>query len=90
MIDPALYPQTHFIRRAPLWTMYMYTNLQTACLAVLWLVKVSALGILFPLFIALLVPVRLLAGRWLRPEDLAALDSEHSGKYWLTYRNMTI
>jgi hypothetical protein len=76
MIDPALYPQTHYICRVPLWTLYMYTNLQTACLAILWLVKVSALGILFPLFIAFLVPVRLLAGRWFRPESLTALDSE--------------
>ncbi len=85
-IDPALYPQTHFIRRVPLWPMYMYTNLQTACLAVLWLVKVSALGILFPLCIALLVPVRLLANRWFEPEHLMALDSETDAEEEQTQR----
>ena len=37
---------------------------------------VTPLGILFPLFIVLLVPVRLLAGRFFTPEELAALDSE--------------
>lgn len=61
--DPALYPGTHYIRRVPNWTIHSFTALQVACLGVLWIVKSSAIGILFPVFIALLVPVRLLAGR---------------------------
>ena len=40
------------------------------------MVKVSVLGLLFPLFIALLIPVRLLAGRFFSATDLAALDAE--------------
>jgi hypothetical protein len=39
-------------------------------------VKSSGIGILFPIFIALLVPVRLLAGRIFEAEHLAALDAE--------------
>lgn len=74
--DSDLYPVTHYIRRVPHWTIHKFTLLQVICLSILWTVKVSAAGILFPLFIALLVPVRLLAGRFFRPEHLAALDAE--------------
>ena len=74
--DPALYPITHYIRRVPKWIIHAFTLLQLACLGVLWMVKSSALGILFPVFIALLVPVRLLAARYFSEEHLAALDAE--------------
>ncbi len=74
--DPTLYPVTHYIRRVPIWTIHAFTLLQLACLGVLWVVKSSALGILFPIFIALLVPVRLVADRFFAPEHLAALDAE--------------
>ena len=74
--DPTLYPGTHYIRRVPRWTMHTFTALQVTCLGVLWIVKSSTLGILFPVFIALLVPVRLLAGRLFTTEHLAALDGE--------------
>jgi len=50
--------------------------LQLACLATLWFVKSSGISILFPVFIALLVPIRLLAGRFFAAEHLAALDAE--------------
>lgn len=74
--DPDLYPVTHYIRRVPNWTIHAFTMLQLACLVVLWFVKSSALGILFPIFIALLVPVRLLANRFFAPEHLDALDAD--------------
>lgn len=74
--DPALYPVTHYIRRVPRWTLHAFTLLQVACLGILWVVKSSSIGILFPVFIALLVPVRLLAGRYFTGEHLAALDAE--------------
>ncbi len=74
--DPALYPVTHYIRRVPLRTIHVFTALQVICLAVLWVVKASVIGILFPVLIALLVPVRLLANRWFPADYLAALDAE--------------
>ncbi len=74
--DPALYPMTHYIRRVPRWTIHAFTLLQLGCLSMLWLVKSSAIGILFPIFIALLVPIRLLAGRYFSEEHLEALDAE--------------
>jgi len=74
--DPTLYPVTHYIRRVPRWSIHAFTLLQLACLAVLWLVKSSSIGILFPVFIALLVPIRLLAGRFFSAAHLAALDAD--------------
>ena len=74
--DPDLYPVTHYIRRVPRWTIHAFTFVQLACLVVLWFVKGSEIGILFPAFIALLVPVRLLMGRFFTDEHLTALDAE--------------
>lgn len=76
LTDPALYPSTHYIRRVPTRLVHAYTLLQLVCLVVLWLVRISALGILFPLFIAVLVPVRMLAARFFPHEHLAVLDAE--------------
>ncbi len=76
LTDSSLYPSTHYTRRVPRATLHKFTLLQVACLAGLWLVEAGPLGILFPLFIALLVPIRLLAGRFFAPEHLAALDAE--------------
>ena len=76
LMDSSLYPTTHYIRRVPIWTIHRFTLLQLICLLVLGIVEVTPLGILFPLFIVLLVPVRFLAGRFFTPEQLAALDSE--------------
>ena len=75
-IDSTLYPRVHYVRKVPQSTIHAFTLLQSACLAVLWIVKASALGLLFPLFIAALVPIRFVAGRFFAPEHLAALDSE--------------
>ena len=76
LIDPALYPSTHYLRRVPIETVHKYTLLQLVSLAVLWIVKASFLGLLFPLFIAGLIPVRLLAGRFFSANDLAVLDAD--------------
>ena len=74
-MDPSLYPPTYYLRAVPTPTVHRYTLLQTACLAVLWVVKTSFIGILFPLFIGLLVPVRMLLAKYFKPEHLALLDA---------------
>ncbi len=76
LTDPDLYPRTHFVRQVPRRTLHLFTMIQLVCLAVLWFVKASAFGILFPFFIALLVPVRLIIGRFFDPKHIAVLDSE--------------
>ncbi len=75
-MDSARYPQTHYLRRVKRRRVHLYTLIQLACLVVLWLVKSSVLGILFPLFIAVLVPIRLALGYVFTPQELAALDAE--------------
>ncbi len=74
--DPQMYPATHFVRNVPRSAMHLFTVIQLVCLVVLWVVKESAFGLLFPLFIAVLVPIRLLLNRIFRHEHLAFLDAE--------------
>lgn len=79
IMDSAMYPATHYIRRVPIRTTHLYTALQFVCLAILCVINVSrndVIRILFPVFIALLVPVRFLANRFFRQEDLAVLDAD--------------
>ena len=74
--DPSLYPSTHYIRQVPWKTVHKFTGIQLICLSVLWAVKASMFGILFPLFIAGLVPVRLVMSRFFAAQHLKALDVE--------------
>ena len=76
VMDPARYPATYYLRAVPVRVVHKFTLIQVACLGVLWVVKTSAVGILFPLFIGLLVPVRMLLPRFFRGEHLALLDAE--------------
>jgi hypothetical protein len=74
--DRKLYPQTHYVRAVPYRVIHLFTLLQVACLIALWLLKSSAAGILFPLLIAMLVPLRFWMMRWFEPEHLTALDTD--------------
>lgn len=74
--DPQLYPATHYIRRVPWRTIHLFTLVQLICLITLWVVKTSSWGILFPVFIALLVPIRFLLNRVFSPQHVAILDAE--------------
>lgn len=77
LMDKSLYPGTHYIRRVPHRMIHRFTAIQLVCLIVLWMIKEGgSIGILFPLFIALLVPIRLLIGQWFEPEHLRALDAD--------------
>lgn len=75
-VDPELYPPTHYVRAVPTRVIHAFTAVQLTCLAVLWVVKASTIGILFPFFIAMLVPVRVVLGRTFQAEHLALLDGE--------------
>ena len=80
ILDPTHYPPTHYLRAVPTAVVHKFTGIQTFCLGVLWVVKSSVVGILFPLFIALLVPCRMMMGRFMKEEHLALLDEEeHPG-----------
>ena len=79
-MDRSLYPSTHYIRRVKLWVIHAFTFIQGLCLGVLWLVKAGPpmIAIFFPLFIALLVPVRFVLSRFFSAKDLAYLDAEET------------
>lgn len=76
VVDPARYPVNYYLRAVPARTVHKFTAVQLVSLSVLWAVKASVLGILFPLFIALLVPVRMRMDRHFKDEHLALLDAE--------------
>ena len=56
--------------------LFAAADLQASCLGILWYVKASAFGILFPLFIALLVPIRFALKRVISADHLDVLDAE--------------
>lgn len=77
-MDRGLYPRTHYLRSVPVAKVHLFTAVQLVSLVVLWAVKVSVIGLLFPVFIGLLVPLRAHLDRYFKPEHLMALDSEES------------
>jgi len=77
--DSAMYPVNHYTRRVPIRTIHQFTLVQLVCLAVLCFLNVSEselLRIIFPVFIALLVPVRGLLGRFFDEDHLGFLDAD--------------
>lgn len=76
LTDRNLYPRTHYVRHVPWKVIHLFTLIQLLCLVVLWILKSSPAGILFPLFIAMLVPLRFLLNKWFQPEHLALLDAD--------------
>jgi hypothetical protein len=76
--DPTLYPPTHYVRRVSRTVLHSFTLIQVACLSALWFVKESPYGVLFPLCIAMLVPIRRGLGRVFSQKDLAFLDADEN------------
>ncbi len=75
--DPRLSPQTNYIKTVPLRTIHKFTLIQLACFVILWFLKASKFGILFPLFIAALVPINLFIKRYFSEEHMEALLAEN-------------
>jgi hypothetical protein len=79
LMDPDLYPRTHYIRQVPAHVIHLFTLLQAVCLGVLCAITFSpypSLRLSFPLFIALLVPVRYISDRVFAPRYLISLDAD--------------
>lgn len=74
--DRRLYPQTHYLANVPLKAIHWFTLIQLFCFGALWAIKSSKIGILFPLMIAAMVPIRAVMGRFFQPEHIALLDAE--------------
>jgi hypothetical protein len=83
--DPKLYPKSHYVNKVPHKIIHLFTLLQFTCFAVLWVLKTSPIGILFPLMIAALVPIRYYASKLFHSEHIDALlleDEEEDEKMW--------
>jgi solute carrier family 4 (anion exchanger) protein 1 len=77
--DPKQMPKNNPLSTAvPLPVLKKFTIMQIACLAVMWWVKGSPAAMLFPILIAALGPVRIVAGKagWFTQQELNALDEE--------------
>ena len=74
LFDKPLYPTDCYIKRVPIRVINLFTLIQIGALATLWVLKSSSLGILFPLLIALLVPLRQWLSKHFEEEHLTALD----------------
>ncbi|MCG6158396.1 PTS sugar transporter subunit IIA [Rubinisphaera margarita] len=78
VMDSSLYPRTHYIRRVPVRLIHTYTLIQLLCLVTLCVINLSPvlwMRLTFPLFIALLVPVRWTMDRLFPQDKLAVLDA---------------
>ena len=76
--DTKHYPNTRYTRAVRSKVMHRFTLIQLICLFCLWILKASFLGIIFPVLIALLVPLRMLLARYFSATDLADLDASDS------------
>lgn len=74
--DKEKYPSDYYLKIVPHKKVHLFTLIQAISLTVLWIVKTSTLAILFPMFIAILVPIRILMNRFFDKEHLYMLDSE--------------
>lgn len=74
--DPKLYPDTHYLKKVPPKVIHLFTLIQFACFITLWVLKTSPLGILFPLMIAALVPIRYYASKLFNSDHIDALLTE--------------
>ena len=57
-------------------TIHKFTLIQLACFVVLWLLKASKLGILFPLMIAALVPIQIFMSKFFDRSHIETLIAE--------------
>ncbi len=76
VMDSSLYPSTHYTRQVSRKKIHLFTLIQLLCLVVLGIVMSTMFDVLFPLFLLLLVPIRIYVGRWFTSEELEALDAE--------------
>lgn len=74
--DPKLYPQTKYTKLVPRKWIHKFTIIQLVCFVVLWVLKASKFGILFPLMIAALVPINMLINKYFPPEYIEVLVAE--------------
>jgi len=76
-MEPRLHPPTSYVRNVPLSRVHGFTFVQVCCVAVIWGVRSTDLCLMFPLLIAMLMPLRLLLSKFdgmFTKEQLQLLD----------------
>ena len=76
--DPAIAPKYRWTARVPKKTTNVFTFVQMACLAAMFYVKESSFGVLFPIVIALMAPLRFALERsgLVKKEYIELLDED--------------
>lgn len=76
--DPAIAPKYRWTARVPKKTTTVFTFVQMACLAAMFYVKESSFGVLFPIVIALMAPLRFALERsgLVKKEYIELLDED--------------
>jgi hypothetical protein len=88
LTDKNQYPDNHYVRHVPTRMIHKYTLIQLLCLVVLWILKSSPAGILFPLLIAMMVPLRLMLTHWFESKHLKLLDADEDTDEHIDDANM--
>ena len=76
--DPKLYPKNHYTKHVPPKYIHRFTLIQLVCFAILWVLKASKFGILFPLMIAALVPINFFIVRFFTSEHIKYLERDEA------------
>uniref|UniRef100_A0A671LZJ2 Anion exchange protein n=1 Tax=Sinocyclocheilus anshuiensis TaxID=1608454 RepID=A0A671LZJ2_9TELE len=67
-------PDLIYLRYVPLWKVHIFTVVQLTCLVLLWVIKVSAAAVVFPMMVLALVFVRKLLDFCFTKRELSWLD----------------
>ncbi|XP_042361976.1 sodium bicarbonate cotransporter 3-like isoform X1 [Plectropomus leopardus] len=67
-------PDLIYLRYVPLWKVHIFTLVQLTCLVLLWVIKVSAAAVVFPMMVLALVFVRKLLDIFFTKRELSWLD----------------
>ncbi|XP_063493065.1 sodium bicarbonate cotransporter 3 isoform X16 [Symphalangus syndactylus] len=67
-------PDLIYLRYVPLWKVHIFTVIQLTCLVLLWVIKVSAAAVVFPMMVLALVFIRKLMDLCFTKRELSWLD----------------
>ncbi|XP_039875944.1 sodium bicarbonate cotransporter 3-like isoform X9 [Simochromis diagramma] len=67
-------PDLIYLRYVPLWKVHIFTLIQLSCLVLLWVIKVSAAAVVFPMMVLALVFIRKLLDFFFTNRELSWLD----------------
>merc|ERR1711967_49009 len=78
--DSTKYPKYEYVTKVASSRIHKFTVLQFVCLVILYALKsIKEVAVIFPFFIAMLVPIRRSFERFFTPEELEALDGHGEG-----------